>query len=380
MSDDFKRKLESYTNGNLSDDERKEVEQELDKMEIYQAYVDEMMEGKGSDKESNVNEKKLVKRGKWKARFFNTTITIAVLFVFLIISSILTTVYYTQGNPYRTDVYREVMEVSVETFIPNVTMRNSSINTGAFFTAEYSNNNLVRLVGNDEVDIGNMQASFFFSFPNIELPNGADSFPMLIYPEDEESSQADGFVQLENLPEGTVSELYISFSDYMTTDEVLALFEGENMLPRWFAVDVGYGEGEYIYETPVGFPYDGYFLQMNNELVSREEEKTGLFGSVVSEAWQQEGFEAYGDGEARNGEFIQALSLLEQYPRVTEQFMWTTTDRLKEKISYIGEHGVRIYGVVVTGPSKELLKLADEEWVRSAAIGETRLWNWEELE
>ena len=41
MSNEFKRKLEAYENGELSDSELEEFEKELEKLEKYQEYLEE---------------------------------------------------------------------------------------------------------------------------------------------------------------------------------------------------------------------------------------------------------------------------------------------------------------------------------------------------
>ena len=51
--------------------------------------------------------------------------------------------------------------------------------------------------------------------------------------------------------------------------------------------------------------------------------------------------------------------------------------RLQPRIDYVKEHGVNIYGAVVTGPSKEILKLREEPWVSAVYVGEVKLWNWD---
>lgn len=43
MSEEFKEKLRRYGEGTLADEDRDEVERELEKMEAYQAYLDELM-------------------------------------------------------------------------------------------------------------------------------------------------------------------------------------------------------------------------------------------------------------------------------------------------------------------------------------------------
>ena len=48
-----------------------------------------------------------------------------------------------------------------------------------------------------------------------------------------------------------------------------------------------------------------------------------------------------------------------------------------ERIEYLKSHGVNIYGMVVTGPTKELLKLKENTWIASIRLGEVRLWDWD---
>lgn len=43
MSEEFKEKLRRYGEGTLADEDRDEVERELEKMEVYQTYLDELM-------------------------------------------------------------------------------------------------------------------------------------------------------------------------------------------------------------------------------------------------------------------------------------------------------------------------------------------------
>ncbi|MBP0725819.1 anti sigma factor C-terminal domain-containing protein [Bacillus sp. RG28] len=45
-------------------------------------------------------------------------------------------------------------------------------------------------------------------------------------------------------------------------------------------------------------------------------------------------------------------------------------------MTYIHKNDVRIYEVVVTGPTKELLKLQNEKWVGKTSFGEVGFWNW----
>ncbi|TKI02527.1 anti sigma factor C-terminal domain-containing protein, partial [Bacillus cereus] len=42
----------------------------------------------------------------------------------------------------------------------------------------------------------------------------------------------------------------------------------------------------------------------------------------------------------------------------------------------VKENGVKVYGIVITGPSKELLKLQNSPHVRYATLGDIEIWNW----
>lgn len=62
MSEEFKEKLRRYGEGTLADEDRDVVERELEKMEAYQAYLDELM---GEEKPAS-REDKSIKYGKSK--------------------------------------------------------------------------------------------------------------------------------------------------------------------------------------------------------------------------------------------------------------------------------------------------------------------------
>lgn len=49
---------------------------------------------------------------------------------------------------------------------------------------------------------------------------------------------------------------------------------------------------------------------------------------------------------------------------------------LDKRYQYIKDNGVKVYGMVITGPSKELLKLQNSPNVRYATLGDIEVWNW----
>ena len=53
------------------------------------------------------------------------------------------------------------------------------------------------------------------------------------------------------------------------------------------------------------------------------------------------------------------------------------TDYLQERYDYLNKEGFQVYGAVVTGPVKELLKLKEVKEIHSEQLGEITYWNWE---
>jgi len=50
---------------------------------------------------------------------------------------------------------------------------------------------------------------------------------------------------------------------------------------------------------------------------------------------------------------------------------------LQERYDYLKKNGFQAYGAVVTGPTKELLKLKNIEGVSNQKLGDVELWNWD---
>ncbi|WP_165347236.1 anti-sigma factor [Gottfriedia acidiceleris] len=378
MDENFREKLEAYTNGKLSESEKIQLENELDKLEIYQSYLDEIMQGDDSTKQknNNFNEKALIKKGIWKARIQNALTALSILLLIGCACWSITTIFYSWGEPDRASNYSEIIRTSFEATHPNVTV-NDSIQSGILKL--YIDGELNKQLGDGQKNIGEVKSSFFFGLPTINISKQVQPAPFFIYPEQQKSIQIDnGFKRLEHLPEGTVSELYISFSDYLTTDATLKLLEGKNLLPAWFAVDTGIDKNrsEWI-EPSLGFPYYGFNLQKNEKVISKEKSGNGFVTTEITGSVNL-GLESYGDAAKRNKEFLDVLDLMNSNKLISQNVASFSKQRLQEKTNYIKRNGVRIYGVVVTGPTKELLKLQKEKWVGKASVGDVAFWNWNE--
>lgn len=149
----------------------------------------------------------------------------------------------------------------------------------------------------------------------------------------------------------------------------------------WLAVDTGLENPDDdlgFIDIPFGFPRHPIWHDDDMILQSREENK-GLLGSgTVSEGYSSPNYEA-DDDELLQEQFLKTAYFLEKYESKANKLFFGEL-KLSERIEYIETKGINHYGIVVTGPTKELLDLQDESWVRALQIDEVELWNWQTFE
>lgn len=416
MSEEFKQRLKDYADGKLTDEEKIEIEREMEKLEEYQAYVNEMMDNERSsdasppyaaDDQAGLSpkkEKRIVRRGKWKARISNTLTVISTFLAIFVISSIITALFYGVGDPSRNDKYRDAIASAISISQPNIDVSlNSQVR--AFFRQEMYGD-MVKQVGKERVTVGKYTVNFLFGLPSVNVDwNDRSSSPSSVFYRPDSSSEASSvdkeedpkeqskeqnastssaksgdWSRLEKLPEGTVAEAYVSFNRFFSTDELLKQFENRNMEAVWFAVDTGpddrFGGGDNVISNPVGFPSYPVWHHDDLTITSYKEEKRGWFGKIVSSGGHYPSINTYGDGELRNEHFVKSLRLLQEYDLIADRVApFVDVDA---SLAYVEQNGVRLYGAVITGPVKELLTLREVSWVRDLRVGEVRLWNWTE--
>ncbi|MFC7678778.1 anti sigma factor C-terminal domain-containing protein [Paenibacillus sp. GCM10028914] len=375
MSEEFRRKLQDYEEGKLSEEEQKEVERELEKMEVYQAHVDELLgkeRGEIDKPMESRKEAKIIRRGKWKARI-NTVFSVLLIFVLVTwAGNIFNSTYFGEGDPSRADTYGDVASFAIMVTHPNVSAHVSG-SMGGYLSYEFTGE-LKKQIGSERYTIGQFMLPFRLGLPGIQKMTWSDDHPKTGFfnPPDNpvDMDMQHDWNKLEKLPEGTVAEAYLSFDQYFTTDEILKQFEGKNLEPVWFAVDAGQQESY----DPIGFPYDLMWHHDDLTITNYKEEKSGWFGKTVMQGGTYPAVEAYGSGELRNENFIKTLRLIQDYPSIARKVApFVDFDQITE---YVEANGVKIYGAVVTGPTKELLRLKQESWVKGIQVSDARLWNW----
>ncbi|MEG0772021.1 anti-sigma factor [Clostridium sp.] len=369
MSDDFKEKLKAYAEGTLSEEDKALMEKELEKLELYQEFLDEQSDF-NYEKEPNfeeimmLNQDKIIKKSKWKARLQNACIVLIIFNILFLISQTITSKYYNLGNPSKETLYRNTIKATIEATRPNTDAHGSTMRKGIFFSREigiqYS-----KQVGKDEIDEGNLTVKFSFKNPEVITDKSPSTsnldnyyFNAGAFSGEDMNFNSDSTMwnTLEKLPEGTVTEAHITFNKLYETDEVLNLFKGKDMELLWLAVDTGIQENS---NTLLGFPHTEDFPTLRRNWFDPPP-------TVVKK---------YENGKFRNDYFIDTLKFLNEQKAIVRAI--NTEANLEGALDYINKNGVKIIGVTVTGPTKEILKLREENLVRLIRVGESRLWNWD---
>lgn len=370
MSEDFKDKLKDYAEGRLSEEEKAIMEEELQKLELYQEFLDEQLDLKESDRINDKsqllkNTDKIIKKSKWKARFQNGFIALALLFVFLMVMQVLSDKYYEAGNPSKAEIYKNAMTLALETTNPNVELNGGMSNTGLFsqtIGVTYS-----KKIGKQEFGNGQFSLKFNFSKPTVaanvnpsSLRNAA-SFKnprFIANGSDVTKVKASQLSKLEKLPEGTVAEAYITFDKLYETDEVFQKFKNMDLDLLWLAVDTGLDQGPPDIFEPLGFQHYVFAPRMD--------EKRDAPHPIT--------IDRFIGGKQRDENFIKTLQFLNKYKAITR--IAAPMTNIQSALDYVNKNGVKIYGATVTGPTKEILKLKDDNFVSDINVGEVQLWNW----
>jgi len=202
---------------------------------------------------------------------------------------------------------------------------------------------------------GGYQSNLYFAYPKA---SGSLSEEDRQY---ERERDDEVWEALDMLPEGTVSELAISLDAAYSLEEIYAIFQNYDMDIVWYAFDTGLEQsseksGNYL------SGWSGELWGMSSDLMLEYANYSG-------------GLQVWGDGPAKEQAFLQGLKELQKHESWVRKIVHAMP-QLDERIEYVSEHGARSYGLVVTGPTKELLKLRENDHVTRPALGETDWWNW----
>lgn len=398
-----------YLEGSLSSAEVEDVESHLLHCAGCRGLMDEEMERRESEdrwskrmdvsQPARLDEKqqqRILRRAKYKNRF-SMALFLVVLFILLNAGGILlSSLYYTVGGENsRLFKVQQTAALLTESTFPNVTVPaksaspfpagmtgagwgHSSVEIKPYFVAQ-GDYALQKRIGKDDYGIGSLNINQFFSAMNVNWQWQDGSFNDYLYfyhPEqlkDMESPQTrinlinnaqPVWQALAALPEGTVTEMSVSFTRTYSIDEIYTLLNEYDVDITWYAISTGL-EADPQYSDDRQAPLTAFH---------------GVWGLPASPRHMAGRSAAPNEPEALSREqyLLESMQFLLDNENTAKRIFRGQPEflQISQRYEYIKANGISVYGVVVTGPSRELLKLKELDFVHSPGLGEVRLWNW----
>lgn len=321
-------------------------------------------------------EKKILKKSRFTLLF---RILWVIFVLFFLYAGYKTILYITFDKLNVTRENHYYSNLAVEWRFPNVRADRGmdSFEITPFGTTKFTYP-LVKRVGLKEIMIGEVRVtkgllnSFsYHNFSNVESEQlHKFSFSLPVDPRNNQNLQANSDLNvwetLEMLPEGTVAELAFSTRDFMDPEELVERLKEYDLHILWMPLYTG----EFINFDP-GWSGSSDMIRPSHVI--------GLVGGVEPDEdfnrsmW----YSLLDETTIKESEQL----MLENMERILEKSnnyyeLYLGLPYLEEKYRYLKEEGFSVFGAVVTGPTKELLKLRDEEFVRGEQLGDVELWNW----
>ncbi|WP_052144721.1 anti sigma factor C-terminal domain-containing protein [Halalkalibacter okhensis] len=197
------------------------------------------------------------------------------------------------------------------------------------------------------------------------------NFYLPFHPKNErplDGNQAPGvFGTLEKVHEGKVADFAFSTDDYRSPEEMLDLLAEYDLDVIWMPLYMG----EMQKFSEWGWSSGGNSIALAQQWGlsgARITEDDFMSGSLVHVLDQQS------VEESKLAMLDNMKQMLEENKRLAEQLL--VTNHLQERYDYLYHEGFQVYGAVVTGPVRELLRLQEVNGFRSFQLGEMTDWNW----
>ena len=239
--------------------------------------------------------------------------------------------------------------------------------------------NLIKKVGDDDKVIGDATvtrrlatpSSIAFSHPGQSQLNEF-SFSLPIDPRTNKKLTGNAWPNvwetLSMLPEGTVGELAFSTTSFMESKQLIESLEKYDLHILWMPLYTG----EFVDYEPYGWGEGSNSLMVSGLI--------GLTGGndhteTYHESSRINRLDEETLMESKHLMLKNMEKLLDKSTSYNEQFLGL--GHLEQKHQYLKTNGFIVYGAVVTGPVKELLKLQDVSFIQGEQLGEVALWNWQ---
>ncbi|PAV29370.1 hypothetical protein CIL05_10900 [Virgibacillus profundi] len=369
--DEWKEKLRKFEAGELSPSESEEFEVELNKLEVLQQHMDDQQEEVKRKRKNKKPTKQLnLRKTKWKLRMEQIGTIIAAFLLFTIISSLLTNLFFMTGD--RQVLYDDVVKRVYDITKPGISISGSSGSISPYFTKN-DTYTIDKQVGSGYRVMGELSTKHFFSRLFVEDKYVVDSaeMPRFYYLNHEipEKKLNNEWSALDKIADVSVSNVYITFDQMYSTEDVHNLFNDYDVEILFYPVDTG-GEDALNYD-PIGFSNEPMWLESDWILESETKE-----GNESTASYAAPNFE-YGDTEVLQTQFMKVLYFLNDYSKQTREINYNLRSKvLSSAISYLEEKGVKHYGAVITGPTSEIMKMQGQEFIHAIDIDESEFYNW----
>ncbi|MFN2746857.1 anti-sigma factor [Bacillus sp. z60-18] len=356
MNEDFKKRWEQYKNGELSEAEMIKVEEELEQLEEYQNMLDQEMKDENWDLTLSPEKQKAILRyGKNKSYMRISALAVLSTLIILPLCTLGSYLYYGMGgHESKGNALVQTASMTVAVTKPNIQVDTDALvnkvqlfGIKTQFPLKKQIGNVTKVVGNEEVEMffDQLKAPRVHQY-NQELTQEERHF---VYPGGiKEKSTSKAKAILKQLPDGTVTEAYVSFERSYPTRELYDKLKRYDVRVLWNAIETETDLKEHPYAEPIGYPgkdSDRIYVYQNSDQSDAEQ-------------------------------FKAALSYMIKHNKWAETISGRKDLKLAKRLDYVEKNGVNVYGAVVTGPSKEIEELIDKGPVKAAKVGEVALWNW----
>lgn len=322
-------------------------------------------------------EKRILKKSRFTLTF---RILRILLLLFLIYSGYILSINFAADKLHIADENAYYSKLSIDWTLPNVRGDlNFTDEEMTLFGTKKLSYNLIKKVGNYDKVIGQaMVAKRLIGRSTIQLTHpglkqvNEFSFSLPVDPRTDKQLEGNTWPNvwetLSMLPEGTVGELAFSTNRFMESNQLIDALEKYDLHVLWIPLYTG----EFVEYEPYGWSSGGdkSLIVPPFGLTGGNDYSENFHGSMRILRLDKESLIESEQLMLKNIE-----DLLNKSSSYYEQFLGLS--HLEQKYQYLQENGFTVYGAVVTGPVKELLKLQDVSFIQGEQLGEVELWNWQ---